>query len=179
MCILIFISFSLFAFIVFLILSQNYILSEEVFESYDKPSGKGNMKNGTINKQNNKEINNLSKIHKNKESSNLINKEIKNKNNPEVKKLVTSLIKNNSTLNSTDKPCKNDCSNNGYCLEGVCICLSNFVGDDCSLIYDKQSNTTISTNMTCLNNCNNNGICKNRECICNEGFDGLDCSISK
>jgi len=136
------------------------------------------VKNDTIkNSKNNKEINNLIKIHKNKEASNLFNKEIQNKN-PEVKKLVTDMI-NNSTYNSTDKPCKNDCSNNGYCLEGVCICISNFVGDDCSLIYDKQSNSTFSSNLTCLNNCNSNGVCQNGECLCNDGFGGLDCSISK
>ena len=74
--------------------------------------------------------------------------------------------------------CKNQCSFQGFCLEGLCFCKPGYMGDDCSLTLDSTTNKTIMMNTTCLNNCNENGKCSvNGRCICDKGFSGFDCSI--
>ncbi|KAM7373659.1 hypothetical protein PAMP_008495 [Pampus punctatissimus] len=61
--------------------------------------------------------------------------------------------------------CPNECSDQGRCVEGKCVCFSGFSGVDCS-------------NSNCPGNCNNNGRCVNGQCVCDPGFTGTDCSQS-
>ncbi|XP_048849910.1 tenascin isoform X2 [Brienomyrus brachyistius] len=58
--------------------------------------------------------------------------------------------------------CPNDCSDQGRCIGGKCICFPGFTGPDCS-------------SPTCPSNCNR-GKCVNGQCVCNPGFLGPDCS---
>ncbi|XP_023276562.1 tenascin-like isoform X3 [Seriola lalandi dorsalis] len=59
--------------------------------------------------------------------------------------------------------CPNECSDQGRCVDGKCICFPGFSGPDCS-----DSN--------CPGNCNDNGRCVNGQCVCDPGFTGPDCS---
>ncbi|XP_071396736.1 tenascin-like [Centroberyx affinis] len=59
--------------------------------------------------------------------------------------------------------CPNECSDQGRCVDGKCVCFPGFSGPDCS-----QSN--------CPGNCNDNGRCVNGQCVCDPGFTGPDCS---
>ena len=66
--------------------------------------------------------------------------------------------------------CKNFCSNNGYCFNGICYCIPGFKGSDCSINKNPIKK--------CPNKCSNNGKCQNNGiCLCNNTFSGLDCSI--
>ncbi|CAJ0950249.1 unnamed protein product [Ranitomeya imitator] len=60
------------------------------------------------------------------------------------------------------KTCPNECSNQGRCDDGVCVCDSGYAGPDCS-------------SRTCPENCHNQGRCDDGKCVCNPGFSGLDC----
>ncbi|XP_074468539.1 tenascin isoform X2 [Sebastes fasciatus] len=59
--------------------------------------------------------------------------------------------------------CPNECSDQGRCVDGKCVCFPGFSGPDCS-----ESN--------CPGNCNDNGRCVNGQCVCDPGFAGADCS---
>ncbi|XP_029370723.1 tenascin isoform X3 [Echeneis naucrates] len=59
--------------------------------------------------------------------------------------------------------CPNECSDQGRCVDGKCVCFPGFSGPDCS-----DSN--------CPGNCNNRGRCVNGQCVCDPGFSGPDCS---
>ncbi|XP_078124379.1 uncharacterized protein tnxbb [Sander vitreus] len=59
--------------------------------------------------------------------------------------------------------CPNECSDQGRCVDGKCVCFPGFSGPDCS-----QSN--------CPGNCNDSGRCVNGQCLCDPGFTGPDCS---
>ncbi|XP_037651411.1 tenascin-like [Sebastes umbrosus] len=59
--------------------------------------------------------------------------------------------------------CPNECSDQGRCVDGKCVCFPGFSGPDCS-----ESN--------CPGNCNDNGRCVNGQCVCDPGFAGVDCS---
>ncbi|XP_037548970.1 tenascin [Nematolebias whitei] len=67
------------------------------------------------------------------------------------------------SIKSDTEDCPNECSDQGRCVDGKCVCFAGYSGTDCS-----QSN--------CPGNCNNNGRCVNGECVCDPGFSGLDCS---
>ncbi|KAF1382071.1 hypothetical protein PFLUV_G00160630 [Perca fluviatilis] len=62
--------------------------------------------------------------------------------------------------------CPNECSDQGRCVDGKCVCFPGFSGPDCS-----QSN--------CPGNCNergrNRGKCVNGKCVCDVGYAGPDC----
>ncbi|XP_063321761.1 tenascin [Pelmatolapia mariae] len=62
------------------------------------------------------------------------------------------------------KECPSECSDQGRCEDGKCVCFPGFTGPDCS-----QSN--------CPGDCSNNGKCVNVQCVCDPGFTGPDCSL--
>ncbi|XP_044027881.1 tenascin-X-like isoform X2 [Siniperca chuatsi] len=59
--------------------------------------------------------------------------------------------------------CPNECSDQGRCVDGKCVCFPGFSGPDCS-------------GSNCPGNCNNNGRCVNGQCLCDPSFSGPDCS---
>ncbi|XP_069566391.1 tenascin-like isoform X2 [Brachyistius frenatus] len=61
--------------------------------------------------------------------------------------------------------CPNECSDQGRCVDGRCVCFVGFGGPDCS-------------DSDCPGNCNNNGRCVDGRCACDPGFAGPDCSRS-
>jgi len=61
--------------------------------------------------------------------------------------------------------CPKSCNFQGTCDKGVCVCDSDWAGDDCS-----------KPNI-CLNNCTGHGRCKNAECHCDATYKGADCSV--
>ncbi|XP_030639128.1 tenascin [Chanos chanos] len=62
----------------------------------------------------------------------------------------------------TGGQCPNNCSNQGKCEGGKCICHQGFSGPDCS--------TT-----PCPSNCNKKGKCVKGKCVCQQGYTGPDC----
>ncbi|KAM4725639.1 uncharacterized protein FYW61_013706 isoform 2-T2 [Anableps anableps] len=59
--------------------------------------------------------------------------------------------------------CPSECSDQGRCVDGKCICFPGYSGPDCS-------------ESVCPKNCNDHGKCVNGECVCNPGFSGPNCS---
>lgn len=58
--------------------------------------------------------------------------------------------------------CKNECSHQGDCVEGACLCFSRFLGEDCS-------------NVAC---CSGHGSCDDPDtCVCEDGWGGHECSV--
>ncbi|XP_053092921.1 tenascin isoform X1 [Pangasianodon hypophthalmus] len=60
--------------------------------------------------------------------------------------------------------CLNDCSDQGRCVDGKCVCFPGFSGPDCSVL-------------NCPRDCSNKGKCVNGKCVCDPGFTGPDCSV--
>lgn len=60
-------------------------------------------------------------------------------------------------------PCRGDCSNQGMCLAGKCLCNNGFYGESCEHIR-------------CLNDCSGNGQCLTGRCKCSASYGGEDCS---
>lgn len=58
--------------------------------------------------------------------------------------------------------CPSECSHNGDCIEGACLCFAGFLGVDCSI----------------TGCCSGHGTCDDPgTCVCNAGWDGDDCSV--
>ena len=72
------------------------------------------------------------------------------------------------------KACPNQCSHNGFCLEGKCLCQPGYDGVDCSRVI-------IGTD-DCPNDCGGKesprGLCWLGKCFCFPGFSGADCMES-
>ena len=60
--------------------------------------------------------------------------------------------------------CPNECSFNGFCLNGTCYCASGFTGHDCSV-------------RTCPEDCSHHGHCLDGVCHCLSTWRGPDCSL--
>ncbi|XP_016411794.1 tenascin-like [Sinocyclocheilus rhinocerous] len=59
--------------------------------------------------------------------------------------------------------CPKNCSGQGKCEDGKCVCFQSFSGPDCSV-------------KTCPSKCNKKGKCVKGKCVCQTGYTGLDCS---
>lgn len=85
---------------------------------------------------------------------------------------IEDIIKNYNPRNQ-NSPCKNDCSFNGYCISGKCVCKPNFHGDSCE--FEIESNLAY-----CQFDCLNGGVCVAKGiCKCMKGYTGYDCSIKQ
>jgi hypothetical protein len=71
-------------------------------------------------------------------------------------------------LSAKKAGCPGDCSNNGQCVDDVCICGPFFGGDDCSLFANPGACVPACTSV--------NARCLNGQCTCVNGFTGPDCS---
>eukprot|EP00301_Raphidiophrys_heterophryoidea_P005514 c12304_g1_i1.p1 GENE.c12304_g1_i1~~c12304_g1_i1.p1 ORF type:complete len:2890 (+),score=599.83 c12304_g1_i1:62-8731(+) len=94
-----------------------------------------------------------------------------------------------------------ECSGNGDCRDGLCICNPGWVGGDCSLLHNCPGvlgddivcsghgnctgcfcdceNGWIGSDCSipdCPNRCSGNGACIDGECQCQRGWSGTDCS---
>ncbi|XP_024865787.1 tenascin isoform X1 [Kryptolebias marmoratus] len=67
------------------------------------------------------------------------------------------------SIKSELKGCPSECSDQGRCVDGKCVCFAGYSGPDCS-------------ESSCPGNCNNNGRCVNGQCVCDPGFSDLNCS---
>ncbi|XP_071230100.1 tenascin-like [Salvelinus alpinus] len=90
--------------------------------------------------------------------------------------------------------CPNECSDQGRCEDGKCVCFPGFSGPDCSLsdcpgncndkgkcvsgqcVCDPGFTGPDCSSESCPGNCNNKGRCVNGQCVCDPGFTGPDCS---
>ncbi|XP_070996339.1 tenascin-like isoform X1 [Oncorhynchus clarkii lewisi] len=90
--------------------------------------------------------------------------------------------------------CPNECSDQGRCEDGKCVCFPGFSGPDCSLsdcpgncndkgkcvsgqcVCDPGFTGPDCSSESCPGNCNNKGQCVNGQCVCDPGFTGPDCS---
>ncbi|KAG1926037.1 tenascin-like [Pimephales promelas] len=88
-----------------------------------------------------------------------------------------------------------DCSDQGRCVDGKCVCFPGFNGPDCSVpdcpgdcsnrgrcvngqcVCDPGFSGPDCSGKTCPENCNNHGRCVNGKCVCDSGFAGQDCSV--
>lgn len=74
--------------------------------------------------------------------------------------------------------CPNDCSGNGLCMDGHCVCQSGSTGLDCSMVVCPPGKTGPACEYKgCLRDCSGYGVCFNGECACDNDHTGDDCSI--
>ncbi|KAK2830903.1 hypothetical protein Q5P01_018834 [Channa striata] len=83
--------------------------------------------------------------------------------------------------------CPNECSDQGRCKDGKCICFPGFSGADCS---ESSCPGNCNNNgsgfarpdcatQTCPKDCSKKGQCMKGRCVCQDGFTGQDCSLCK
>lgn len=89
------------------------------------------------------------------------------------------------------KTCAGNCSNNGVCLNGKCICFSNFTGSDCAQLiqstyslcsnngeFDYQTKSCHCSKGWLEPDCSRNENCLDKSCnICKNGWSGLNCQL--
>uniref|UniRef100_A0A8B9HZL9 Tenascin XB n=1 Tax=Astyanax mexicanus TaxID=7994 RepID=A0A8B9HZL9_ASTMX len=99
-----------------------------------------------------------------------------------------------TTVQPPTDECPDDCSDQGRCVDGKCVCFPGFSGPDCSesdcpgncndkgkcvdgqCVCDPGFTGPDCSQSSCPGNCNNRGRCVNGKCVCNPGFSGPDCS---
>lgn len=67
-----------------------------------------------------------------------------------------------SSLQSQKRLCSSDCSYQGICVAGKCVCNVGFMGGECQL-------------KRCPNDCSGNGQCFQGKCQCSSNYTGEDC----
>ncbi|KAM4549945.1 uncharacterized protein tnxbb isoform 1-T1 [Fundulus diaphanus] len=67
------------------------------------------------------------------------------------------------SIKPDNEECPNECSDQGRCVDGKCVCFPGYSGPDCS-------------KSGCPGNCDDHGRCVDGECVCDPGFSGPDCS---
>ncbi len=76
--------------------------------------------------------------------------------------------------------CPKDCSGNGLCNYGRCICNQNYFEEACEIKKCSGSfcftDLDIFVSQNCYH-CSNHGKCDGEKCICDKGWVGDDCSI--
>lgn len=60
--------------------------------------------------------------------------------------------------------CPDDCTGNGNCVNGICVCNAGFIGQDCAILNQ------------CPKGCSGHGRCTMGECQCDPAYTGDDCS---
>ncbi|XP_050960206.1 tenascin [Labeo rohita] len=98
-----------------------------------------------------------------------------------------------TTVRPTTDECPDDCSDQGRCVDGKCVCFPGFSGPDCSVpdcpddcssrgrcvngrcVCDPGFTGPDCSSSTCPENCNDRGRCVNGRCVCDAGFTGSDC----
>ncbi|XP_016308223.1 uncharacterized protein LOC107662658 [Sinocyclocheilus anshuiensis] len=80
-----------------------------------------------------------------------------------LEKEIAAIKKN--CVQCSGEQCPKNCSGQGKCEEGRCVCFQGFSGPDCS-------------GKTCPSNCNKKGKCVKGKCVCQTGYTGLECSKS-
>ncbi|XP_059366111.1 tenascin isoform X3 [Carassius carassius] len=98
-----------------------------------------------------------------------------------------------TTIRPTIDECPDDCSDQGRCVDGKCVCFPGFSGPDCSVadcpddcssrgrcvngqcVCDPGFTGPDCSSSTCTDNCNDRGHCVNGRCVCDRGFTGSDC----
>lgn len=74
--------------------------------------------------------------------------------------------------------CPNDCSGNGLCFNGKCVCNEMYVGPDCGSTQCQNGLSGPDCMLSsCPRDCGGKGLCFNGQCTCDNGHAGPDCSI--
>ncbi|TRY65677.1 hypothetical protein DNTS_005530 [Danionella cerebrum] len=69
-----------------------------------------------------------------------------------------------TTAGPVTSVCPDDCSDQGQCVNGECVCFTGFTGSDCSIAL-------------CMDGCGEHGVCVDGQCVCNRGYQGSDCNV--
>lgn len=74
--------------------------------------------------------------------------------------------------------CPNDCSGNGLCMNGKCVCGPGSFGLDCNRAACPPGQSgDLCQFKSCPRDCSGFGACFNGECACDKDHGGADCSM--
>jgi len=92
--------------------------------------------------------------------------------------------------------CPNECSHQGDCVEGACLCYAGFLGVDCSInsccsghgscddpaacvCWPGWGGADCSVRLLCADpSCSGHGTCSEGNCLCKPGFTGATCAAT-
>lgn len=87
------------------------------------------------------------------------------------------------TNTTTNYICQENCLNGGKCVAGVCKCLPNWNGWNCSVRAESEVSLNpenVEAFPVCLYGCEQHGICQqDGRCKCSKGWSGENCFIGK